>query len=61
VPTEPAGDHHPVALGEGLGQVLGQAAPHIDLKKLVSPSCHWLSCWTRWVTATRRLTTAMPL
>jgi hypothetical protein len=30
--TEPAGDHDPVALGEGVGQVLGLAAPHVDLE-----------------------------
>ena len=33
----------------------------LTLKKLVSPSRHWPSCWTRWVTATRRLVTAIPL
>jgi hypothetical protein len=27
----------------------------------VSPSRHWPSCWMRWVTATRRLATAMPV
>jgi hypothetical protein len=27
------------------------------LKKLVSPSRYWPSCWMRWVTATRRLVT----
>jgi hypothetical protein len=33
----------------------------LTLKKLVSPSRHLPSCWTRWVTATRRLVTAMPV
>ena len=32
----------------------------LTLKNEVSPSRHWPSCWTRWVTATRRLVTAMP-
>ena len=26
--AQPPGDHHPIPLGEGLGQVLGLAAPH---------------------------------
>jgi hypothetical protein len=30
--AQPAGDHDPVVLGEGVGQVLGLATPHIDLK-----------------------------
>ncbi len=29
-------------------------------KNEVSPSRHWPSCWMRWVTATRRLATAVP-
>jgi hypothetical protein len=32
----------------------------LTLKNEVSPSRHWPSCWMRWVTATRRLVTAMP-
>src|SRR5215207_11564871 len=31
--AEPAGDHDPVALGQGVGQVLGLAAPHIHLEE----------------------------
>jgi len=31
--AEPAGDHDPVALAQGLGQVLGLAAPHVDLEE----------------------------
>src|SRR4029453_7981304 len=31
--AQPAGDHHPVALGEGAGEVLGLAAPDVDLEK----------------------------
>jgi len=31
--AEPAGDHDPVTLGEGVGQVLGLAAPHVDLEE----------------------------
>src|SRR5215216_7978879 len=31
--AEPAGDHDPVAFGEGVGQVLGLAAPHVDLEE----------------------------
>src|SRR5215218_6467955 len=31
--AEPPGDHHPVTLGEGVGQVLGLAAPHVDLEE----------------------------
>src|SRR4029453_3213180 len=31
--SEPAGDHDPVALGQGVGQVFGLAAPHIDLEE----------------------------
>jgi hypothetical protein len=59
--AEPAGDHDPVALGKRVGQVLGLTAPHVDLEKEVSPSRHSPSCWMRWVTATRRLATAMPV
>jgi hypothetical protein len=33
----------------------------LTLRKEVSPSRHSPSCWIRWVTATRRLATAMPL
>jgi hypothetical protein len=33
----------------------------LTLKKLVSPSRHSPSCWMRWVTATRRLVTGVPL
>ena len=33
----------------------------MTLRKLVSPSRHSPFCWIRWVTATRRLVTAMPL
>src|SRR5215211_5053552 len=31
--AQPAGDHDPVTLGQGVGQVLGLAAPDIDLEK----------------------------
>src|SRR4029453_12615982 len=31
--AEPAGDHDPVPLGQGLGQVLGLVAPHVDLEE----------------------------
>src|SRR5215204_1659824 len=31
--TQPAGDHDPVALREGVGQVFGLAAPHVDLEE----------------------------
>jgi hypothetical protein len=31
--AEPAGDHDPVALGQGVGQVLGLPAPHVDLEE----------------------------
>src|SRR5215218_1620193 len=30
---QPAGDHDPVALAQGLGQVLGLPAPHVDLEE----------------------------
>jgi hypothetical protein len=30
--AEPAGDHHPVALAEGVGQGFGLAAPDVDLE-----------------------------
>jgi transposase len=33
----------------------------LTLKNEVSPSRHWPSCWTRWVTATLRLATGMPV
>ena len=39
-------------LGQGVGQVLGLAAPDVDLKNEMSLSRHWPSCWIRWVTAT---------
>src|ERR671919_2358305 len=29
--AQPPSDHHPVALGQGVGQVLGLAAPDVDL------------------------------
>src|SRR4029453_15031467 len=32
--AESAGDHDPVTLGEGVGQVLGLAAPHVDLEEV---------------------------
>jgi len=41
--------------------VLGLARQTFTLRKLVSPSLHSPSCWIRWVTATRRFATAMPL
>src|SRR5215207_747583 len=59
--AESAGDHDPVALGQGVGQVLGLVAPDVDLEEAGVASRHWPSCWMRWVTATRRLVTAMPL
>src|SRR4029453_18006270 len=31
--TQPAGDHDPVTLGEGVGQVFGLAAPDVDLEE----------------------------
>src|SRR4029453_11594027 len=31
--AEPAGDHHPVALAEGVGQVLGLPTPDVDLEE----------------------------
>src|SRR5215211_3241123 len=31
--TQPAGDHDPVALGEGVGQVFGLPAPDVDLEE----------------------------
>jgi hypothetical protein len=31
--AEPAGDHDPVALGQGVGQVFGLAAPDVDLEE----------------------------
>jgi hypothetical protein len=31
--AQPAGDHHPVALCEGVGQVLGLAAPDVDAQE----------------------------
>jgi hypothetical protein len=31
--AQPAGDHDPVALAQGLGQVLGLAAPDVDLEE----------------------------
>src|SRR5215218_4270556 len=30
---QPTGDHHPVALAQGVGQVLGLVAPHVDLEE----------------------------
>jgi len=60
--AQPAGDHHPVALAEGIGQVLGLVAPHVDLEEAgvaVAPLAVLLD--PLWVTATRRLATAMPL
>jgi hypothetical protein len=34
--AESAGDHHPVALGQGVGEVLGLGAQTLTLRKLVS-------------------------
>jgi hypothetical protein len=56
---EPPGDHDPVAFGEGVGQVFGLRQT-LTLKE-VSLSRHSPSCWMRWVTATRRLATTMPV
>jgi hypothetical protein len=41
--------------------ILAWSRQTLTLKKLVSPSRHWPSCWMRWVTARRRLVTAMAL
>ena len=45
--AQPPGNHHPVALAEGVGQVLGLARQTFTLKNEVSPSRHWPSCWIR--------------
>ena len=31
--AEPPGDHDPVTLAEGVGEVLGLVAPHVDLEE----------------------------
>jgi hypothetical protein len=49
------------ALGEGVGQVLGLATPHVHLEEQCRPSRHWPSYWIWWVTAPRRSATAMPV
>jgi hypothetical protein len=59
--AQPAGDHDPVALGEGVGQVFGLAAPDVDLEERGVAVAPLAVCWMRWVTATRRLVTGVPV
>jgi hypothetical protein len=59
--SEPAGDMTRSPLARESARCSAWPRQTLTLRKLVSPSRHWPSCWIRWVTATRRLVTAMPL
>src|SRR4030095_5873982 len=59
--AESAGDHDRSPLERESARCSAWPRHTLTLKKLVSPSRHWPSCWTLWVTATRRLVTAMPV
>jgi hypothetical protein len=49
------------SLRGGVGRVLGLAVPDVGLEEAGLAVAHSPSCWMRWVTATRRLATAMPV